>query len=117
MEILKSIIGVFKKESKPEPMVYIKKDNNYYTYFEVAGAGKIQIGKNCLSRTGRSFGFSFGVEWGRFGYAGGVLDREDAKKLAEHILSEYAKITPEQREKEQTYLKQRDEDLKNFNRK
>jgi len=31
-------------------------------------------------------GFSFGVEWSQYGYSGGVISKEDAIKLAEHIL-------------------------------
>jgi hypothetical protein len=57
-----------------------------YEYFEVPGAGKIQISKEPDSSTGGAIGFSFGVEWGSNGYAGGVIDKKEAVRLARHIL-------------------------------
>jgi len=58
-----------------------------YLYFEVHGAGKIRITKECNVLCCDKEGFSFGVEWGGYGFAGGVLARDDAKKLAEYILN------------------------------
>jgi len=55
-------------------------------YFDVIGAGQIQISLSDKWSCGGKEGFSFGVEWGTHGIAGGVLAREDAIKLAEHIL-------------------------------
>lgn len=55
-------------------------------YFEVVGAGKIEISKFDGVQCGGKLGFSFGVEWGTHDYTGGVLSREEAIKLAEHIL-------------------------------
>lgn len=55
-------------------------------YFDVPGAGKIQISRSTSVRTGSAEGFSFGVEWGRHGYAGGVLSREEAVRLSNFIL-------------------------------
>lgn len=83
-------------------------------FFEVSGAGKIAISKGCHAHTGRSFGFDFGVSWGQYGYCGGVLDREVAKQLAEFILAEYDKITPEIKMEEQAYLKERDTRLQEY---
>ena len=57
-----------------------------YEYFDVPGAGKIQIGKEPTCSTGGAKGFTFGVEWGQHGYAGGVLDKKEAVRLARHIL-------------------------------
>jgi hypothetical protein len=57
-----------------------------YEYFEVPGAGKIQIGKEPTCSTGSAGGFTFGVQWGQHGYAGGVLDKKEAVRLARHIL-------------------------------
>ena len=57
-----------------------------YEYFEVPGAGKIQISNEPTSMTGGAFGFSFGVEWGAHGYCGGVIDKKEAVRLARHIL-------------------------------
>lgn len=62
--------------------------NDNYVYFDVQGAGKIQIGKKPGAITGNAEGFSFGVEWGSNGYIGGVLDKKEAIKLAIHILKE-----------------------------
>ena len=61
--------------------------NDDYMHFDVPGAGKIELGDNCHSCTGRVVGFNFGVEWGRYGYAGGVLGRDEAKRMAEYILN------------------------------
>ena len=58
-----------------------------YLHFKVNGAGRIQITEDCQHSCGREEGFSFGVEWGKHGFAGGVLPKEEAKKLAEHILN------------------------------
>ena len=58
-----------------------------YLHFRVNGAGKIQITDDCQYRCGGEEGFSFGVEWGKHGFAGGVLPKEEARKLAEHILN------------------------------
>ena len=60
-------------------------------YFEVIGAGKIEISISSNYCCGGQRGFSFGVEWGRHDYAGGVLSRQEAIKLAEHILK-YADV-------------------------
>ena len=59
---------------------------NLYEYFEVAGAGNIQISIDPTCSTGGAKGFSFGVQWGRHGYTGGVIDKEEAIKLAKHIM-------------------------------
>lgn len=57
-----------------------------YIYFDVPGAGKIQLSYSTSCTTGGVEGFSFGVEWGRHGYAGGVLSKEESIKLANFIL-------------------------------
>jgi hypothetical protein len=57
-----------------------------YKYFEVIGAGKIQISNSAKWSCGGKKGFSFGVEWGKHGVVGGVLSKKEAIKLAEHIL-------------------------------
>lgn len=60
-----------------------------YKEFEVAGAGIVRISTDCNSTCGGKTGFSIGVEWGRFGYTGGVMDKEDAIKLAKFIVRTY----------------------------
>ena len=55
-------------------------------YFDVIGAGKIQISKSAGWSCGGKKGFFIGVEWGRDGFCGGVISKEEAIKLAEHIL-------------------------------
>jgi hypothetical protein len=63
-----------------------RRDIFSHIIINVAGAGDIRIGKyNCTSCGGKN-GFSFDCEWGRHGFAGGVLSNGDAKRLAEHIL-------------------------------
>jgi hypothetical protein len=65
----------------------IKKFNEEnYEYFDVPGAGKIQISKDPTWTTGGAKGFGFGVSWGGNGYTGGVLDKKEAVRLARHIL-------------------------------
>lgn len=55
-------------------------------YFDVPGAGKIRMSEDCHSACGYVVGFSFGVEWGRYGFCGGVIGRDEAKRMAEFIL-------------------------------
>ena len=57
-----------------------------YIYFDVPGAGKIRLSLDTNCRTAGVDGFSFGVEWGQHGYAGGVLSKEESVKLAKFIL-------------------------------
>jgi len=61
-------------------------DEENYEYFEVPGAGKIQIAKEPTWTTGGAEGFAFGVEWGQHSYSGGVIDKKEAVRLARHIL-------------------------------
>jgi len=54
---------------------------------EVIGAGDLRISKSAKWRCGGKDGFSLDVSWIGIGYTGGgVLSREDAVKLANHIL-------------------------------
>lgn len=57
-----------------------------YIYFDVPGAGKIKLSYSTSVRTGGVEGFSFGVEWGAHGFAGGVLSKEEGVRLANFIL-------------------------------
>jgi hypothetical protein len=65
-------------------MIEMNEEN--YEYFDVPGAGKIRIAKDPTWTTGGAEGFTFGVEWGQHGYAGGVLDKKESVRLARHIL-------------------------------
>jgi len=56
-----------------------------FHYIDIAGAGRLRIGKKPNTSTINKTGFQLGVSWGRHGYAGGVLDREAAKRLVECI--------------------------------
>ena len=58
-----------------------------YNYFEVIGAGQLQISHSANWKCGGKIGFSFGVQWGRNGYTGGIISREEAVLLAEYILN------------------------------
>lgn len=53
---------------------------------EVAGAGIFRISKYDGCRCGDKIGYSIGVSWGQHGFAGGVMDKEDAIKMALYIL-------------------------------
>lgn len=75
-------------------------------HFKVESAGEIEIGHGIHSMTGMAVGFHFGVSWGRYGYAGGVLGRSEAKRLAEYILEQLNKETiteTEEQEAERIY--------------
>lgn len=73
-------------------------DGGRFLYFDVPGAGEIQIGKDCHSRTGNVVGFSFAVSWDSGGFLGGVLGRSDAKRLAEYILQKCSEVTETEQE-------------------
>jgi hypothetical protein len=54
--------------------------------FNVVGAGTIKLGGNASCACGGRVGFHFGVSWSKHGAdCGGVLSREEAKKLADRI--------------------------------
>ena len=55
--------------------------------FEVQGAGHVHVGKSPNSWCGTAVGFHVDVTWGKYGRAGGVMDRDEAKRLADHIYS------------------------------
>ena len=65
-------------------------------FFKVVGAGKIEIGNDPNSVCGNVEGFSIGVEWGAHGYAGGVMDKKEAKRLADFIYDKLFYIPPTQ---------------------
>lgn len=69
--------------------------------FDVQGAGRIEISEQPHSMCGSAVGFSFGVSWGAYGFYGGVIGRDEAKKMAEYMLSEIAKCE-ETEEEERT---------------
>lgn len=71
---------------KEQPVIMHSYTPNYL-HFRVNGAGKIQITEDCQHLCGSEEGFSFGVEWGKYGFSGGVLPKDEAKRLAEHILN------------------------------
>lgn len=72
-----------------------KNDTDRYPslYFDVPGAGEICISESCHHYTGKVAGFSFGVEWGLYGFSGGVLGRDEAKRMAEFILSKCSEVS------------------------
>ena len=72
---------------------YKKRNNPSSVYFEVPGAGDIRISESCHHGTGGVMGFSFGVEWGKYGYTGGVIGRDEAKRMAEFILQKCSETT------------------------
>jgi len=62
------------------------KNNNEEVRFKVAGAGELILGTGINTVCGGLIGFHLGVTWGNHGESGGVIDREDAKRLADFIL-------------------------------
>jgi hypothetical protein len=67
-------------------MMEIESNELEDTDFDVVGAGIFRIGNSAKCRCGGKTGFSIGVEWGQHGFAGGVMDKKDAIRLAQHIL-------------------------------
>jgi hypothetical protein len=80
----------------------LEKDKS--VYFNVSGAGDIRISRDCHNWTGKVVGFSFGVEWGSRGFTGGVLGRDEAKRMAEFILTKCSDVN-ENMEDERQRLK------------
>ena len=58
----------------------------HFLEIEVRGAGKIRINSEPVWSCGDAIGFMFDTDWNKDHFSGGVLSREDAKILAEHIL-------------------------------
>ncbi len=58
-----------------------------YAHFEVEGAGELEVGDIGNSRCGKARGVHFGASWGQWGYAGGVMDAEEVRRMVRHILS------------------------------
>lgn len=69
-------------------MIIQEQDKGRCNYYEIIGAGKLEVSKKSNYQCGGKEGFTVGVEWGKHGFAGGVLSKEDAMKLVEHILKE-----------------------------
>lgn len=66
-------------------MKIVKNNEIEYLHIYIGGAGILELSKLPNWQTERITGFHLGVEWGKHGFAGGVLSQEDAIKLAEHI--------------------------------
>jgi hypothetical protein len=69
-------------------MEYVKnnRDTIKNEYFDVPGAGDIRLSESCHHSTGKVVGFGFGVEWSDTPFIGGVLGRDEAKRLATFII-------------------------------
>jgi hypothetical protein len=91
---------------------YRKNNNVPSIYFEVSGAGDICMSESCHDSTGQVIGFSFGVEWGRYGFFGGVIGRDEAKRMAEFILQKCAETTETMQEERERILIERDKYFK-----
>lgn len=98
---------IFDHISNPESKLF-------YDFYPVSGAGELEFGKSCRGSTGQSIGFHIGVSWGRHGFAGGVLDRNDAKILAEKILLEISTVTPEEDAEARQKIVDRDKELAEY---
>lgn len=71
---------------KNETHKNILRDQSYH-FYDCPGAGLLAIGDLPQASCGGKEGFSISAEWGEYGYIGGVLPKEEAKKLADHIYS------------------------------
>ena len=58
-----------------------------YAAFPVAGSGLLLFSNKPLSSCGKARGFSVHDSGSKYGLCGGVMDKEDAKRLAYHILN------------------------------
>lgn len=57
------------------------------SYFKVNGAGNVVLSEKPNWKCGGEKGFSFDVSWGRHGLIGGVMPKEEARRMAEFILN------------------------------
>lgn len=57
--------------------------NEYDTYFDVAGSAQIRVGNSCNSSTGSVTG---GISISTSCTPGGVISRQEAERLANHLL-------------------------------
>lgn len=64
----------------------LKEINYEYLSIRVNGAGKFIISYSDNWTCGGEKGFSVGASWGKYGYFGGTMPKEEARKLANHIL-------------------------------
>ena len=82
--------NIFKKKEKcfvtlsqAKKSMERKFSNDCETYFDVAGSSQIRVSNNCNHSTGSvKSGFSIGVSC----MPGGVISRQEAVRLANHIL-------------------------------
>lgn len=60
-----------------------------HVYFHVEGAGDVCMSWTCGNKMNESVGFTFDAQWGinlELKSQGGIIDREEAKKMARFIL-------------------------------
>lgn len=53
--------------------------------FEVVGAGYLAIHPHTTARCGSAVGLSLDCSWGKWGYAGGVLDVSEVRRLRDSL--------------------------------
>lgn len=63
-----------------------------FKHFEIPGAGQLRIGAKPNHLCGSAAGFHLSVSWTAHKFTGGVLGIDEAKRLANHILSECEKV-------------------------
>lgn len=70
-------------------MILLQKSNRQsHSYSHIkTSSGDIRISNDHNYGSGNINGFDFSVEWGEFGFLGGILSEEDSLKLASHILT------------------------------
>lgn len=66
-----------------------------YEAFDIHGAGLVFFSKTARNRCRHASGFSFMDSCGTHGLAGGVMDAQEAKRLANHIYAALAKLEAE----------------------
>lgn len=82
---------------------YVQNTIHESEFFECRGAGNLEFGTNPHCRCGNAVGFHIGVSWGRYGYGGGVIGRDNAKRLAELILQKISECQETEDEERARY--------------
>lgn len=73
--------------------------------FEIVGAGEIAISTDANHFCGDRAGFSFRASWAKYPYAGGVIPRMEAIRLAEYILERCADLPLTERQQVEEFNK------------
>jgi len=91
-------------EEGHQPISLIQSNDPDDLFVEVLGAGKMKISKSINHYCGGTFGFSIEPSWTAYGYSGGVMSHEDARKMATMILDVLDRDFVEQKKRHDIYI-------------